>query len=136
MNVVTLVGRMARDPELRYTTTTGTAMCTFTIAVDRQYSNKEGQKVTDFFNVVSWGKQAENCGKYLKKGSKVAVEGSISTSKYKNNKDVMVYQTEILAHHVEFLDSKKSENTTDKESNANFDDFQSIEDDNDSDVPF
>ena len=103
MNVVTLVGRMARDPELRYTTSTGTAMCTFTIAVDRQYSNKEGQKVTDFFNVVSWGRQAENIVNYTAKGSLVAIKGSIENNPYETQTGEKRYSTKVNAEYVQFL---------------------------------
>ena len=131
LNNAVLIGNLVRDPEVKVTSN-GKANCKLTLAINRTVG--EG---VDYPQVNVWGKQAENCGKYLKKGSKVAIEGSISTSKYKNRDDKMVYVTDILAHHVEFLDSRKSETTTtEKESNVSFDDFQSIEDDDSDSVPF
>ena len=77
MNTAILVGRLTKDPELRYSPSTQKPVATFTIAVDRQFKSKDGQKQTDFFNIVVWGPQAESCANYLGKGSQVAVRGSI-----------------------------------------------------------
>ena len=100
MNRVILIGRLTKDPELRFTTN-NTAVTTFTLALDRIGSNE-----TDFINIVVWRKQAENCGKYLKKGSKVAIEGSIQTRTYDDKNGSKKYITEIVAENVQFLDNK------------------------------
>lgn len=101
MNSVILIGRLTRDPELRYTQSQ-TAVCRFTLAVDRpKNSEKEG---ADFPSVVVFGKQAENCDKYLAKGRKVAVEGRIQTGSYKNKEGSTVYTTNVVASRVEFLE--------------------------------
>lgn len=77
MNSVILIGRLTRDPELRYIPSTGNALTTFSIAVDRAFTGKDGQEQTDFFNIVVWGKSAEYCANYLAKGRLAAVKGSI-----------------------------------------------------------
>ena len=101
MNSVILIGRLTRDPELRYTQAQ-TAVCRFTLAVDRpKNGEKEG---ADFPSVVVFGKQAENCDKYLGKGRKVAVEGRIQTGSYKNKEGNTVYTTNVVASRVEFLE--------------------------------
>ena len=102
MNNVILIGRLAKNPELNYTPNTQTAVCRFTIAVDRPKRKNEESKA-DFLRVVVFGKQAESCDRYLEKGRQVAVRGSIQTDSYKNREGVTVYTTEILAENVEFL---------------------------------
>lgn len=82
MNSVILIGRLTRDPELRYIPSTGNALTTFSIAVDRAFTGKDGQKQTDFFNIVVWGKSAEYCANYLAKGRLAAVKGSIQNRTY------------------------------------------------------
>ena len=107
MNKALLVGRLTRDPELRHTQT-GRAVCQISIAINRPFSNQDGQREADFINVVVWDKQAENLAKYVKKGSQVAVEGRIQTRNYDNNEGKKVYVTEVVAQSVQFLDSKSS----------------------------
>ena len=87
MNNVVLVGRLARDPELRTVNTMNGAntTCSFTIAVSRQFSNQNGERDADFINCVIWGKQAENLCKYCAKGSQIGVQGRIQTRNYQNN---------------------------------------------------
>lgn len=102
MNNVILIGRLVKDPELSYTQSQ-TAMCKFTIAVDRQ--SKE-EKTADFIRIVVWGKQAENCDRYLYKGKQVAVNGRIQTGSYKDKDGKTVYTTDVIANNVEFLGSK------------------------------
>lgn len=105
MNQATLIGRLTRDPELSYTPNTQTAMCRFTMAVDRP--RKQGEDAeADFIRIVVWGKQAESCNNYLSKGRQVAVNGRIQTGSYKNKDGQTVYTTDIVANHVEFLGSK------------------------------
>lgn len=105
MNNVILIGRLVRDPELSYTQSQ-TALCKFTIAVDRQ--SKE-EKTADFIRIVVWGKQAENCDRYLFKGKQVAVNGRIQTGSYKDKSGNTVYTTDVIANNVEFLGSKQEE---------------------------
>ena len=102
MNQVVLIGRLARDPELSYTPNTQSAMCRFTIAVDRPRRNGEDAGA-DFIRITVWGRQAETCDRYLSKGRQVAVAGRIQTGSYKNREGVTVYTTDIVADRVEFL---------------------------------
>ena len=104
MNSVVLIGNLARDPELSYSPNTQMAICHFTIAVSRPRRNGEDQGA-DFIRVTVFGRQGENCDRYLSKGSKVAVQGRIQTGSYKNRDGVTVYTTDIVANNVEFLSS-------------------------------
>lgn len=102
MNSVTLIGRLARDPELSYTPNTQTAACRITLAVDRP--KKKGEDAgADFIRVIVWGAQAENCNKYLSKGRQIGVKGRISTGSYKNREGQTVSTFEVTAEQVEFL---------------------------------
>ncbi len=103
MNNVILIGRLTKDPEMSYTQSQ-TAICKFTIAVDRQ--SKE-EKTADFIRIVVWGKQAETCDRYLYKGKQVAVNGRIQTGSYKDKDGKMVYTTDVIAFNVEFLGNKE-----------------------------
>ena len=101
MNSVILIGNLTRDPELRYSTGMNqTAVCRFTVAVNDGYGDKQR---TSFIPIVVFGKQAENCDRYLAKGRKVAVEGRIQTGSYTNKEGNKVYTTDVIANHVEFL---------------------------------
>ena len=102
MNSVILIGRLARDPELSYTPNTQSAVCRFTIAVDRPRRQGEDQGA-DFIRITVWGRQAETCDRYLNKGRQVAVMGRIQTGSYKNREGVTVYTTDVVADRVEFL---------------------------------
>ena len=102
MNSVILIGRLARDPELSYTPNTQTAVCRFTIAVDRPRRQGEDQGA-DFIRITVWGRQGETCDRYLSKGRQVAVMGRIQTGSYKNREGVTVYTTDVVADRVEFL---------------------------------
>ena len=104
MNSVVLIGRLARDPELSYTPSTQTAVCHFTLAVDRPRRQGEDQGA-DFLRVTVFGRQAENCDRFLAKGRQAAVHGRIETGSYKNREGVTVYTTDIIADNVEFLGS-------------------------------
>ncbi|MDQ0338151.1 single-strand DNA-binding protein [Caldalkalibacillus uzonensis] len=106
MNRVVLIGRLTRDPELRYTPN-GTAVATFTLAVDRPFVNQQGEREADFINIVTWRKLAENCAEYLKKGSLTAVEGRLQIRNYENNEGRRVYVTEVVAENVRFLSGTK-----------------------------
>ena len=108
MNKAILIGRLTRDPELRYTSS-NRAVCQFTVAIDRPFTNGQtGQREADFINVVVWDKRAENVGKYMSKGRLVAVEGRIQTRNYENNEGKRVYVTEVVADNVQFLESKNA----------------------------
>ena len=101
MNSVILIGRLARDTELNYTSNTQTAVCRFTLAVDRP--KKDGEDMgADFIRITVWGRQGENCHKYLSKGRQCAVMGRIQTGSYKKNGET-VYTTEVVAERVEFM---------------------------------
>lgn len=107
MNKVILIGRLTRDPELRYTGS-NRAVTQITIAVNRNFTNQNGEREADFINVVIWDKQAENVAKYLTKGRLVAIDGRIQTRNYDNNEGKKVYVTEVVALNVQFLESKGS----------------------------
>lgn len=101
MNNVVLIGRLVNDPELSYTPNNQTAVCRFTLAVNRM-RKEDG---ADFIRITVWGKQAENCDRYLSKGRQVAVHGKIQTGSYTNRDGAKVYTTEVVANSVEFLGS-------------------------------
>ena len=105
MNKVILIGNLTRDPELTETPS-GVEVCRFAIAVSRDYANADGTRETDFFNITVWRGRAETCGKYLKKGNKVAVIGSLQTRSYEDKDGVKRNVTDIVANEVEFLTPK------------------------------
>ena len=103
MNSVELIGRLTRDPEVRYASGSQQAVATFTIAIDRP--QKEGQqKQTDYPRITVFGRQAETCEKYLGKGKMVAIQGRIQTGSYTNKNGEKVYTTDVIANRVEFID--------------------------------
>ena len=108
MNVAMLIGRLVADPELRYIPSTGKAVATFSMAVDRGFTGRDGQKQTDFFAVVAWGKIAENCANYLSKGRLVGIRGSIQNRSYDAQDGSKRYVTEIMADEVQFLEKAQS----------------------------
>ena len=112
MNSVVLIGRLARDPELSYTANTQTAVCHFTLAVSRPRRNGEDQGA-DFLRVTVFGRQAENCDRYLAKGRQCAVHGRIETGSYKNREGVNVNTFDIIADNVEFLGGGNGEGRRD-----------------------
>lgn len=117
MNKVVLIGRLTRDPELRYTGS-NTAVATFSLAVNRNFTNQQGEREADFINIVVWRKQAENVKNYLSQGSQVAIEGRIQTRSYDDNNGQKRYVTEVVADNVEFLSSKNSSNSSNGGSNS------------------
>lgn len=100
MNSVVLIGRLTRDPEVRYSQGTQNAVATFTVAVDRPFAK---EKTADFLRVVVFGKQAENCERFLSKGRQVGIQGRIQTGSYKTQTGETRYTTDIVADRVEFL---------------------------------
>lgn len=107
MNKVLLIGRLTANPELKYTTSNN-AVTTFSIAVDRNFKNENGNKEADFINIVAWNKKAELIHQYLKKGDRVGIGGRLQVRKYQNERGENRYVTEVVADEVEFLNSKKS----------------------------
>ena len=108
MNNVSLLGRVVRDIELKYTGN-GTAVANFTIAVDRRFKNANGEYDADFIDIVVWRQSAEFVSKYFKKGSPIAVEGSIQTRNYENSEGRKVYVTEVVADNVGFVPRDNSQ---------------------------
>ena len=108
MNQVILIGRLTRDPELKYLPGSGMAVANFTLAVDREMKGKDGKKETDFIDIQVWGKSAENCTNYIGKGSMVAVNGSLRIDTYQNQAGENKKITRVNANRVQFLDSKGS----------------------------
>ncbi|WP_274365050.1 single-stranded DNA-binding protein [Paenibacillus thermotolerans] len=104
LNRVILIGRLTKDPELRYTPS-GVAVTQFTLAVDRGFSNQQGEKEADFIPIVTWRQLAETVANYMRKGRLCAVEGRIQVRNYDNNEGKRVYVTEVVADNVRFLES-------------------------------
>ena len=137
MNKVYLIGNLTRDPELT-TTTSGISVCRMSIAVGRRFANAEGGRETDFFNVTAWRGTADNCAKFLKKGNKIAVSGSIQTRTYEKTDGTKGFSIDIIADEVEFLSSKNdagegSEGGMGMVGGSPVSDLQPINDDN---LPF
>lgn len=107
INNVVLVGRLTKDPELRQTQS-GVAVARFTLAVNRPFSNQNGEKQADFISIVVWRKQAENCAQFLHKGSLAGVQGRIQTGSYEGQDGKRVYTTEVIADNVQFLEPKNA----------------------------
>lgn len=105
INRVVLVGRLTKDPELRYTPS-GVAVARFTLAVNRTFANQQGERQADFINCVVWRKQAENTANFLRKGSLAGVEGRIQTGSYEGQDGKRVYTTEVVADSVQFLEPR------------------------------
>ncbi len=137
MNKVILIGNLTRDPELA-TTTSGINYCRFSLAVQRRFATSSGEREADFINVIVWRGQADNCHKYLKKGSKAGVVGTLQSRSYDAQDGTKRYVTEVVAEEVEFLsnrsgDAPASQDTPAAASGAGSSDLQPIEDD---DLPF
>lgn len=136
MNKVILIGNLTRDPELSQTNS-GISVCRISIAVSRRYASPDGSRETDFFNVTAWRAIAENCAKYLKKGSKIAVVGSIQNRSYEAQDGSKRFTTDIMADEIEFLSTKNEGEVgavpASNESNTQVADLQPIDDDS---LPF
>jgi single-strand DNA-binding protein len=128
LNKAIIIGRLTKDPELKYTQS-GVAVTNFTVAVDRNFKNAQGEKETDFIPVVVWRQQAEHCCRYLGKGRLVAVSGRIQVRTYDDKDGTRRYVTEIVADEVQFLDWGEKKESNDMEG------FQPIGNDID-DLPF
>lgn len=152
MNNVVLIGRLTKDPELRYTSGNGNAMCRFTLAVDRGLSREKrmemeqkGQPTADFIGITAWGRTAELVANYLAKGRQVAILGRIQTSSYDGQDGNRVYRTDVIADRVEFIGGN-NQGQYNQNSNNDNDDFGLGDDDfglgddafplDDEDLPF
>jgi single-strand DNA-binding protein len=139
-NRAVLVGRLTKDPELRFTPN-GIAVTTFTLAVNRPFKNANGEQEADFINIVVWKKAAENVANYTSKGSLVAIDGRIQTRSYENKDGQRVYVTEVVADSVQFLDTKKKEESQQQQTRYTHDPDDPFKDApqtdiSDSDLPF
>ena len=134
MNNVVLVGRLTRDPELKYIPGSGTPVTNFAIAVDREFTGKDGKKETDFIDIQVWGKSAESCANYIEKGSLVAIQGSIRVDSYQDQEGNNRKMTRVNANRVQFLDSKKDKQVNNVIPDGQFGNFQEVDDTDD--IPF
>lgn len=128
MNRVVLVGRLTKDPELRYTPN-GVAVATFTLAVNRTFTNQQGEREADFINCVVWRRPAENVANFLKKGSMAGVDGRIQTRNFEGQDGKRVYITEVVAESVQFLEPKNASQGGDR---GNYGNGPRYQDNNDS----
>ena len=138
MNKVILMGRLARDPEVRYGGANNTAVAKYSLAVDRKFK-QDGQPTADFINCIAFGKLGEFAEKYLHKGTKIAVTGRIQTGSYTNKDGVKVYTTDVVVEEQEFAESKNANgNTGNQKSNSvpSSDGFMNIPDGIDEELPF
>lgn len=137
-NLVVLTGRLTADPELK-TTSNGTSVVSFSIAVDRRYRAGE-ERQTDFINIVAWRSSAEFISKYFKKGSLIGIEGSIQTRRYTDKNGNNRTAFEVIANNVQFVESKRDGSATGSEpasfSNADVNDFADLGSASDDDLPF
>ena len=108
MNQVILVGRLAQDVELRYIAGTGTPVATFTVAVEREFTGKNGKREVDFIDIQTWGKQAETCSNYIGKGSMVSIQGSLRVEKYEAKDGTRRTSYRVNADRVNFLSNRRS----------------------------
>ncbi|WP_373897225.1 single-stranded DNA-binding protein [Haloimpatiens sp. FM7315] len=151
MNRVVLIGRLVKDPELKFLPSTGTAVATFNIAVDRRFKSQNQQQEADFIPIVVWGKQAESTANYMSKGKLIGISGRIQTRSYDAKDGSRRYVTEVVADEVQFLEwgggNKSSVSGNNSEYNNSFDSFQaggkkedSFDEDitpiDDADIPF
>lgn len=112
INNIVLVGRLTKDPDLRYTTS-GTGVATFTLAVNRNFTSADGTREADFINCVIWRKPAETLANYARKGTLLGVTGRIQTRSYDNQQGQRVYVTEVVADNFQLLESKKADSIQD-----------------------
>jgi len=108
MNKVILMGRLTRDPEIRYTQNTNLTVANFSIAVSRRFAKENDEVKADFFSVIAWNKTGEFVGKYFKKGQQVLVSGRLQNRNWTDQQGVKHYATDVIAEEVEFADSKKN----------------------------
>ena len=130
MNIVTLLGRLTKDPELKYTQS-GKAFCKFSLAVTREFNREEA----DFINCVAWDKRAETIAEYLRKGRRLAIQGRLSVRNYEQNGETK-WITEVIIDKFDFIDSSNEDNNQKSNSNTNYKDNAQDDDDLKDDFPF
>ncbi|MCH4200635.1 MAG: single-stranded DNA-binding protein [Clostridium tyrobutyricum] len=143
MNKVVLIGRLTKDPELRFTPGKGTAVATFNLAVNRRFS-KDGQREADFIPIVIWGKQAESTANYMSKGKLIGISGRIQTRSYEAKDGTRRYVTEVVADEIQFLEWGDKSKGESNNSTSNHSDNNTYEDNygdditpvDDGDIPF
>ena len=135
MNKVILIGNLTRDPELSVTNS-GVSVCRFSIAVSRRFAGQDGERETDFFNIVAWRGLADNCNKFLRKGSKVCVVGSIQNRSYEAADGTKRNVTDIVADDIEFLSPKNAEGDEGRNYQANNEGSGTLEPIDDDSLPF
>ena len=133
MNKVILMGRLTRDPEVRYTQNTNLTVANFSIAVNRRFKREGDTETADFFNVVAWNKTGEFVGKYFKKGQQVIVSGRLQNRNWTDQQGAKHYATDVIAEEVDFAGSKAENNTNNNTENADITDFTATSGD---DLPF
>jgi len=116
LNQVVLIGRLTHDPELRYTAGSGVPVATFSLAVNRPFTNQQGEREADFIKIVTWRKQAENCANYLKKGGMAAVTGRLQIRSYEDNEGIKRKVAEVVADNVTFLDRSRGSDQSQSDS--------------------
>lgn len=143
MNSVSLMGRLTRDPELRYTANTQMANARFVVAVNRKLSKEKRQEAenngyptADFISCVAWGKTAENIGNYFKKGQRIAVSGHIQTGSYENQQGQRIYTTDVVVDSFDFVESSKDNGNATQGYSSPEDMGMSGQESFDSDLPF
>ncbi len=140
MNKVILIGRLTKDPEIRYTQSNNTAVTTFTLAVNRRFTKQGEEQQADFINIISYSKTAEFVSSYFQKGQQVAIVGRIQTRNWNDDKGQKHYATEVIAEEVYFADTKKLQNIDANIMDGNLSSSNCIEKDNfssdDDDLPF
>jgi single-strand DNA-binding protein len=143
LNNVVLIGRLTRDPELRYIPNSGTPVSTFTLAVDKNLSKEKkmemeskNQPTADFIRIVVWGKQAENCANFLNKGKLVGINGRIQTGSYDDKDGKRVYTTDVVANSVEFLEWGDNNQKSSGSTGSDFSDIDGFHPTDNDDIPF
>ena len=136
MNVVVLMGRLTRDPEVRYGTGDNSVVASYTLAVDRRYKKQGEEQQADFIRCVTFGKTAEFIEKYVKRGTKIVVKGRIQTGSYTNKDGQKVYTTDVICDEVEFAESKSNNAGEQAQPQADADGFMNIPEGIDEELPF
>ena len=137
LNQVVLIGNLTRDPELRYTPD-GTPVTSFTVAVNRPFVNRQGEREADFVPIVVWRKRAETCSEYLMKGSQVAVEGRLQVRNYEDKDGIRKWVTEVVARRVDFLQRLKKQfpsQISEEETHNEIDRVPLVEEEKENDTP-
>ena len=139
MNSINLIGRVVRDADLKFAQGSGTAVCKFTVAVDRDFKNKDGQKEADFLNCIIFNKAAEGLYPYLVKGKLVGITGRVQTGNYTNKDGIKINTFDVMVEKTKFLDSKGGQTSNQGNSNNDDNSFGSTSDItpiDDGDIPF